>query len=153
MENRKVRGAAALAETFSGPSVVVVMICQMLLGLGLGLALILKIYMALFTDYVCVSDSITLGNSIRCTSAPTLVAHGLILVAGFRFAGQFFSEKLNRLQDALLVALVGIFLLFLSDLNMDRVTWVVPFVILSLLASIASVFVAQRVFDRKKDPK
>lgn len=153
MENHPSRGVSALVRTFLDPAMVVVMVCQMLLGAGLAVALVLKVYMLVFTDHVCVADSAALGNAIRCTPSLMIVAHVLLLVAGLRFAVLLFAPRASQMHEALLLALVGVFLLFLSGPDLAQGSWFMPLIVLSLFAPIGCVYAAMRLWsgERRRD--
>ena len=72
-------------------------ICQMILGAGLAVALILKVYMVVLTDHVCAADSISLGNTIRCTPTLVLLAYVLAISAGFDLAYRLFEGDTDQI--------------------------------------------------------
>jgi hypothetical protein len=145
--------AQSLIRAFERPAYTVMMVCQMLLGLGLAVALILKVYMLIFSDQVCTADSNTLGNLIRCTGTLELVAHLLILVAGFRIAALMFSATPYLLLEPLLLALTGVLLLFLSDLKIAGATWFLSLILLVIFSAMSGIFIALRIWGEKPQSK
>jgi hypothetical protein len=115
--------AASLFGAFERPAQIVLVVCQMLLGLGLGLTLILKIYMLLFTDAVCAADMATLSNMIRCTPALALMGQTLMLVAAFRLAALLFSPRFDALFEALALATAGALIHILAALPAQGPVW------------------------------
>lgn len=136
--------ALSLTRALERPAQTLMTVCQMVLGLGLFVTLILKLYMLVFSDHVCEPGGATLGNMIRCAAPLALIAHTLILVAGFRFAALFFSQSPARLLDPLLLALVGVVLLVLAELNLAGAPWHVALILGVLFAAVSALFAAQR---------
>jgi len=146
METRSQHPAQILVTALERPAFTLMIVCQMLIGLGLAIALVLKVYMLIFTDQVCLADGNTLGNMIRCAQTVELLAQFLITIAGFRFASLMFTMEPFQLLEPLLLTLTGILLLFLSDLSLATATWYVSLIMLVLFGAISSVFVALRVW-------
>lgn len=144
METENDHPAQSLTRALARPAETLMMVCQMLLGLGLFVALVLKLYMLVFSDHVCAPGGETLGNMIRCTPPLALIAHSLILVAGFRFAALFFSSTPSRLLDPLLLAMVGVVLLLLADLSLAGTTWYLALILAVLFAAISAMVAAQK---------
>jgi len=126
--------AASLFGAFERPAQIVLVVCQMLLGLGLAIALILKLYMLLFTDSVCVADAASLGNMIRCTPALALLGQTLMLVAAFRVAALLFSRRLDGLFEALALGVAGALIRIVSTLPSDGPVWQQTLMITALVA-------------------
>lgn len=152
MDPRNQHPAAILVKALERPAFTLMIVCQMLVGLGLAIALVLKVYMLIFTDQVCAADGTTLGNMIRCTQTLELLAQFLIMVAGFRFAALMFTMSPFQLLQPLLLALVGVLLLFLSDLTVAQTTWYASLIMLVLFGAMSSVFVALRLWGASDVP-
>ncbi|QPC88338.1 hypothetical protein GA830_17420 [Mesorhizobium sp. NBSH29] len=146
MDTRSQHPAHILTSALERPAFTLMIVCQMLVGLGLAFALVLKVYMLIFTNQVCVADGTTLGNMIRCAQTLELMAQFLILVAGFRFAALMFTMEPYQLLGSLLLALTGVFLLFLSELSIATATWYFSLIILVLFGAISGVFIALRIW-------
>lgn len=146
MDTRSQHPAQILITALERPAFTLMIVCQMLIGLGLSIALVLKVYMLVFTNQVCLADGTTLGNMIRCAQTLELLAQFLIMVAGFRFAALMFTNAPFLLLEPLLLALTGVFLLFLSDLSIAASTWYFSLIMLVLFGAMSSVFVALRVW-------
>jgi len=146
MEIRNQHPAQILITALERPAFTLMIVCQMLIGLGLAIALVLKVYMLVFTNQVCLADGTTLGNMIRCAQTLELLAQFLIMVAGFRFAALMFTMAPFKLLEPLLLALTGVFLLFLSDLSIAAATWYFSLIMLVLFGAMSSVFVALRLW-------
>ena len=126
------------------------MVGQMLLGLALFIALILKYYMLVIGPDGCLVDGTTLGNMIRCTGTLEIVANFVFALAGFRFAAFMFQDRPREMFGPLMVALAGVFLMFLSGLTYEVATWSVAAIILTLMAAMGSIYAAQ-VFLHPRD--
>lgn len=126
--------ALSLYRAFERPAQIVLVVCQMLLGLGLAIALILKLYMLLFTDSVCVADAASLGNMIRCTPALALLGQTLMLVAAFRVAALLFSRRLDGLFEALALGVAGALIRIVSTLPSNGPVWQQTLMIAALVA-------------------
>ena len=146
MDTRSQHPAQSLTTALERPAFTLMIVCQMLIGLGLAIALILKVYMLVFTNQVCLADGTTLGNMIRCAQTLELLAQFLIMVAGFRFAALMFTMTPFQLLEPLLLALTGVLLLFLSNLSIAAATWYFSLIVLVLFGSMSSIFVALRVW-------
>ncbi|NJM82134.1 MAG: hypothetical protein HC844_06260 [Tabrizicola sp.] len=129
---------------FQRPAGVVVTVCQMLIGLGLAIALLLKAYMFIFTDHVCLADGATLGNIIRCTPVLLMLSQFLMFVAALRFAGLLFAPHLGRIFETILLSLVAVLLRVLADLTLPGAHWELALVLLALSAAIAGAALATR---------
>ena len=143
MDTRSQHPAQSLTTALERPAFTLMIVCQMLIGLGLAIALILKVYMLVFTNQVCLADGTTLGNMIRCAQTLELLAQFLIMVAGFRFAALMFTMTPFQLLEPLLLALTGVLLLFLSNLSIAAATWYFSLIVLVLFGSMSSIFVAR----------
>jgi hypothetical protein len=144
--------APSLHRAFERPAQVVATVARMLLGLGLAVALALKVYMAIFTDHVCLADADTLGNAIRCTPSLAMVAQALMLAAGFGAAAVLFSARPHELAPPLLIAVVAVFLQLLSGLAGGPSPWQAAILVTALLAVLAAVFLAMRLPQRPPAP-
>ena len=135
---------------FQRPAWVVMMVAQMILGLALAITLILKIYMLVFSPYVCdpAQEVVTLGNMIRCTGTLEIIAHFVLAMAGFRFAAFMFLDRPRMLLGPLMLGLAGVFLLFLSGLTLADASWPVAAVIVVLFAAISFIVVGQTLLSR-----
>lgn len=138
----------AFFRAFQRPAWVVMMVAQMILGLALAITLILKIYMLVFSPYVCTPDGETLGNIIRCTSTLETIAHFVLAMAGFRFAAFMFMDRPRLLLGPLMLGISGVFLLFLSGLTLAQASWPVAAVIVVLFATISAIVVGQTLLSR-----
>lgn len=68
---------------------------SMILGAGLAVSLIVKVYMLVLTDHVCVMEGegiASLGNVIRCTGPLEMIAGFVAVAAGLATATAFFSR-------------------------------------------------------------
>ena len=146
MDTRSQHPAEILTSALERPAFTLMIVCQMLIGLGLAIALVLKVYMLVFTNQTCLADGTTLGNMIRCVQTLELLAQFLIMVAGFRFAALMFTKTPFQLLEPLLLALTGVFLLFLSDLSLAVSTWYLSLIMLVLFGAMSSVFIALRLW-------
>ena len=147
----------AFFRAFQRPAWVVMMVAQMILGLALAITLILKIYMLVFSSYVCAGDGETLGNIIRCTGTVELIAHFVLAMAGFRFAAFMFLDRPRMLLGPLMLGISGVLLLFLSGLTLADASWPVAATIVVLFASISVIVLGQtllsRLHGRSETPK
>lgn len=134
---------------FARPVWVVMMVAQMVLGLVLTIGLIMKFYMLVFGTVGCTGDDPSIANLLRCTPTLVLVAHFLIAMAAFRFAAVMFSDRPMALLSPLVVALVGLFLLFVSDVQIGDVSWSLAAVILALLVTLCAAGAAQYYVSRQ----
>lgn len=157
MPDRNLTYEIAFFRAFQRPAWVVMMVAQMILGLALAITLILKIYMLVFSPYVCTPDGETLGNIIRCTGMLEITAHFVLAMAGFRFAALMFLDRPRTLLGPLMTAIVGVLLLFLSGLALPDASWPVAAVIVVLVAAISAIVAGQtllsRLHGRSGDPK
>lgn len=135
---------------FARPVWVVMMVAQMVLGLVLTIGLIMKFYMLVFGTVGCTGDDPSIANLLRCTATVVLVAHFLIAMAAFRFAAVMFTDRPLALLSPLVVALVGLFLLFLSGVQIGDASWSLAAVILALLATVCAAGAAQYFVSRQK---
>ena len=138
----------AFFRAFQRPAWVVMMVAQMILGLALAVTLILKIYMLVFSPYICTADGETLGNIIRCTGTLELIAHFVLAMAGFRFAAFMFLDRPRLLLGPLMLGLSGVLLLFLSGLTLAEASWPVAAVIAVLFLTISAIVVGQTLLAR-----
>lgn len=141
----------SLHRAFERPAQVVATVARMLLGLGLAVALALKVYMAIFTDHVCLADAGTLGNAIRCTPSLAMVAQALMLASGFGAASVLFSARPHELAPPLLIAVIAVLLQLLSGLAGSPSPWQTAILMTALLAVLAGVFLAMRLPWRLPD--
>ncbi len=145
--------AAPLHRAFEGPAQVVSVVARMLLGIGLAVALVLKVYMAVFTDLTCLADGSTLGNAIRCTPTLDLAAEVLMLVTGIGIAAVLFSDAPHRLAAPLLPGVVGVLLQVLAGVTTADSPWQTALILAALLAVLAAVFLSLRLpSGRDPDP-
>lgn len=135
---------------FARPVWVVMMVAQMVLGVVLTIGLIMKFYMLVFGTVGCTGDDPSIANLLRCTETTVLVAHFLIAMAAFRFAAVMFADRPLAVLSPLVVALVGVFLLFLSDVQIHDVSWALAAVILALLATVCVAGAAQYYLSRHR---
>ncbi|MEM9549972.1 MAG: hypothetical protein AAGA05_02285 [Pseudomonadota bacterium] len=138
----------AFFRAFQRPAWVVMMVAQMVLGLALAITIILKIYMLVFSPYVCTADAESLGNIIRCTGTLEIVAHFVLAMAAFRFAGVMFLDRPRMLLGPLMLGISGALLLFLSGLTLSEASWPVAAVILVLFVAISATVAGQTVLSR-----
>ena len=138
---------------FQKPAWVVMMVAQMILGLALAITLIVKIYMLVFSPFVCTADGETLGNLIRCTGTVEIIAQYVLAMAGFRFAAFMFQDRPRQLLGPLMIGISGVFLLMLSELSVATASWSVAAVIVVLLVSISSIVAGQTVLRRLRQDK
>lgn len=147
----------AFFRAFQRPAWVVMMVAQMILGLALAVTLILKIYMLVFSPYVCTGDGETLGNIIRCTGTLEIIAHFVLAMAGFRFASFMFLDRPRLLLGPLMLGLSGVLLLFLSGLTLAEASWPAAAVIAVLFITISAIVAGQtflaRLHSRGTNPK
>lgn len=147
----------AFIRAFQRPAWVVMMVAQMILGLALAITIILKVYMLVFSPYVCTAEAETLGNIIRCTGTLEIIAHFVLAMAAFRFAGFMFLDRPRLLLGPLMLGISGTLLLILSGLTLAEVSWPLAAVILVLFAAISLTVVGQtllsRLHGRGPDPK
>lgn len=141
-----------LHRAFERPALIVATVARMLLGLGLAAALILKVYMAIFTDHGCLPDTDTLGNAIRCTPTLEIVAQVLMLVAGFGAAALMFSDRPWRLAPPLLTGAVGVLLQVLAGIGAAVSLWQTALILAALMAVLAGTFVAMRLPRKAREP-
>lgn len=141
----------AFFRAFQRPAWVVMMVAQMVLGLALMVTLIVKVYMLVFTSHVCTAESVTLGNLIRCTGVVELIAQFVLVMAGFRFASVMFVDRARMLLAPLMMGVVGILLLFLSDLTLQAASWSVAAVIVVLFCAMSAIVAGQVALSRLSD--
>ncbi len=157
MSDQNLTYEIAFFRAFQRPAWVVMMVAQMILGLALAVTLILKIYMLVFSPYVCTADGETLGNLIRCTGMLELIAHFVLAMAGFRFAAFMFQDRPRLLLGPLMLGLSGVLLLFLSGLTLAEASWPVAAVIAVLFITVSMIVVGQtllaRLHGRGTNPK
>ena len=153
MPDRDLAYDIAFFRAFQRPAWVVMMVAQMILGLALTITLILKIYMLVFSPHVCAADDETLGNLIRCSGTLEIIAHSVLMMAGFRFAAFMFQDRPRQLLGSLMIGLSGVFLLILSELSVASASWPVAAVMVVLLASISAIVVGQTVLSRLRQGK
>ena len=142
----------AFMSAFQRPAWVVMMVAQMLLGLGLFVALILKYYMLVIGTVGCLPDADTLGNMIRCTGTLEMVAHFIFGMAGFRFAAFMFQDRPRAMLGPMMVALVGVFLMYISGLTYAVASWSVAAILVTLILAMSAIYGAQ-IFLRRRDPQ
>lgn len=131
------------AAAFRRPSQVVLIVCQMLLGLALTIALIVKFYMLILSDQVCLPDAATLGNMIRCSNVAMMLGQFVLAVAGFRLAALLFDPGLRDLPHMLLLAVSGAFLLVLAGLPGQGADWRSALLLLALTVALGAVHIAR----------
>lgn len=131
--------AAKLREGATRPADVIRTVCQLILGAGLAIALVLKVYLAVLTDHVCVAEAGTIGNLIRCTPTLTLMAYILALAAGFELAKQLFEENDARVLSPLILGTTAAMFSVLSGMMTSTPGWRDALVILALVATIAAI--------------
>jgi len=146
MDEHDLTPAARLYRFFSRPAYLVKVICQMLLGFGLAIALITKVYMFVLTDYQCMADTNSLGNSIRCTDTLAIMAYGLALSAGFELAYRMFSEGIHGAIDPLIVGVSSAFLFIVSSLSLESVNWQIALLITSLTLTVGALLYCRERF-------
>ncbi|WP_168879859.1 hypothetical protein [Rhizobium sp. P28RR-XV] len=144
METKLNHTSRMLIYALEQPIVTLTITCQMLLGAGLAVTLVLKMYMIVFTDQVCVANGATLGNMIRCTPTLILMSQFLITLAGFRLAALMFTERPHLLLEPLLLALTGILLQQLTGMNVAGATWYFSLTVLVLFGAMSGIFAALR---------
>lgn len=137
--------AQTLYRAFERPAQVVAIVARMLLGLGLAAALVLKVYMAIFTDRACLADVDTLGNAIRCAPTLDLVAQTLLFAAGFGAASALFSARPYDLAAPLLIGVVAVLMQVLSDVVGSPSPWQTAIILTAMLVLLAGVFFALRL--------
>jgi hypothetical protein len=135
----------SLYRAFERPARIIAVVAWMLLGLGLAVALVLKVYMVIFTDHVCLADTATLGNAIRCAPTLELVAQALMLAAGFGAASVLFSPRPHDLAPPLLIGVVAVLLQLLAGVASSPSPWQTAIILIAVLAVLAGVFVALRL--------
>ncbi len=131
--------AAKLRAGAGRPADVIRTVCQLILGAGLAIALILKVYLAVLTDHVCVADAGTIGNLIRCTPTLTLMAYILALAAGIELAKQLFEENDARVLSPLVLGTTAAMFSVLSGMMTSTPGWRDALVIIALVATIAAI--------------
>jgi hypothetical protein len=136
--------AMTLMAAFEGPVLVVLLLCQMVLGLGLAVTIILKIYMLVFTDQTCVPDGETLGNLIRCTPTLAIVAQYMMAIAAFRMAAQFFSVQLKMILEPLLIGVAGVLAMVLSGVTFADANWQASLMITAIFAVLGGGYLGLR---------
>ena len=134
------------------PADVIRTVCLLILGAGLAIALILKVYLAVLTDHVCVADEATIGNLIRCTPTLSLTAYALALAAGFELARQLFGEDDKRLLSPLVMGTTAAMFSVLSGMMSAAPGWRDALVILALVATIAGILWLREMLTAKRDP-
>ncbi len=97
----------------------------------------------------CLADGTTLGNMIRCTGTPEIVANFIFGMAGFRFAAFMFQDRPRAMLGPLMLALAGVFVMFLSGLAYAVATWSVAATIVTLMLAMASIYAAQIYLKRR----
>jgi len=146
MNDSDLSPAARLYRFAVRPAYLVKVICQMLLGLGLAIAFIAKIYMFVLTDYQCVAEAKSLGNSIRCTNTLAIMAYALALSAGFELAYRMFSDGIQGAIDPLIVGVSSAFLLIVSSLPLENVNWQVAMLLTSLTLTVGALLYCRERF-------
>lgn len=132
------------------PAHLVRTVCQMILGAGLAVALVLKVYMAALTDHQCVADTVSLGNTLRCTPTLALMAYVLALSAGFDLAYRLFIEGLDQAIAPAILGLGAALLAILSGSGDRAFGWREALVIVALAASIGGlIWVRNRLLSAK----
>ena len=143
--------AARLARGARRPVRLIALIARMILGAGLAVALILKVYMAVLTDHVCVADAETLGNAIRCTPSLLLAAYVLALSAGFELALRLFTESIEHALTPLIPGFAAALLIVLGGAE-GGLGWREALVILALTAALGAVLWIIKTFLRDGSP-
>lgn len=133
------------------PGRIIKLILLMAVGIGLACVLILKMYMLILTDFICVSDSNTLGNLIRCTSLLGLSANGLALAAGIELAYLLFAGSILACIKPLILALSSATLLLLSDPNTSVSAWQSALFLTALTASLVTLLWGLNFFGLMTD--
>lgn len=131
--------AARLRSGATRPADVIRTVCQLILGAGLAIALILKVYLAVLTDHVCVAEEATIGNLIRCTSTLSLMAYVLALSAGFELAKLLFEQDDRRVLSPLVLGTAAAMFSVLSGMMSAEPGWRDALVITALVATIAAI--------------
>lgn len=147
MNESELTPVARLYRFAARPVYLVKVICQMLIGIGLAIALIVKIYMFILTDLQCMSDTISLGNKIRCTDTLAIMAYGLALSAGFELAYRMFGEGIHGAIDPLIVGVSSAFLFMVSSLTLEKVDWQVALLLTSLTLTIGALLYCRERFS------
>lgn len=130
--------AGQLTRIAERPARLILMICQMILGLGLLIALVLKVYMAVLTDHVCTTETGTLGNAIRCMPTLVLMANVLALAAGIELARALFQEGLARIIAPIALALAAALLALLAVFP-GAAGWREALLLLALVAAFGGI--------------
>ncbi|MEP4625640.1 MAG: hypothetical protein ABJP90_01550 [Paracoccaceae bacterium] len=149
MEQQNTDPSAAFVAAFRKPSWVVVMVCQLLLGLALLITLVVKLYMLVLSEHGCTADGETLGNMIRCISTTELLANFIITLAGFRLVNLLFDPAIGQVLNVIFLALCGALLQFLSRLDAITPNWQAAMMLLSFVASLSVLYFAQLGLTRK----
>jgi hypothetical protein len=134
-------------DAFAHPAWVVMMVAQMVLGLALVVALIMKYYMLVFGTVGCTGDDSSIANLVRCTPVLVMVAHFLLAVAAFRFVTVMFSDQPLAFVSPMMIALAGLFLLFLTGVSPEGSTWALAAVILVFFGVLAATLYAHYFFQ------
>lgn len=122
------------------PARVVLVVCRMILGAGVAVAMILKVYMAVLTDHACVTDTVSLGNAIRCTPTLELMAYALALSAGLDLAYRLFAGSIEQVVTPLMLGLGATFLLVIAGLGAETSKWQAALLILALSVALGGLF-------------
>ncbi|MEP1614029.1 MAG: hypothetical protein ABJL72_19175 [Roseobacter sp.] len=151
MPDQKLSYDIAFFRAFQRPAWVVMMVAQMILGLGLAITVILKIYMLVFSPFICGADEGTLGNLIRCTGTLEIIAHFFLAMAGFRFAAFMFIDRPRMLLGPLMLGLSGVLLMFVSELTLASASWPVAATVLVLFSAIMAIVFGQTLLSRWRE--
>ncbi|MFK7753386.1 MAG: hypothetical protein AB8B51_12635 [Sedimentitalea sp.] len=144
---------AGFFDAFVRPAWVVMMVAQMLLGLALALSLIMKYYMLVFGTLGCVDADTSIANLLRCTPAMELVAQFVLAVAAFRFAAFMFDDKPLGFLPPLVIAIAGLFLLFMTGVSPANASWPMAAVIVTFVTTLATAIGGQVYLrTRARDP-
>lgn len=125
------------------PALIVKSVLQMILGAGLVVALIIKVYMLVLTDLVCMGEGGSLGEAIRCADTFQIVGYVFALAAGFEGASLFFRRAGADLLQTLMLAVTATLFLALSVQMNGIADWR-----LSLAIFMLAVLIAGIVFGR-----
>lgn len=143
MDAKNTDPTADFVDAFRKPSWVVVMVCQLLLGLALLITLVVKLYMLVLGEHACTPDGETLGNMIRCISTTELLGHFLLTVTGFRLVGLLFDPALGQILQIMFLGVCGTLILFLSKIYSEAFNWQAAMMLLVFIISLSILYLLQ----------
>lgn len=142
--------SAAFFDAFARPVWIVMIVVQMLLGAALFITLVVKYYTFVVGADICAQGGTTLANTMRCTPTTDIMAHFIFALAAFRLAALMFVDQPRAILKAVMIAIAGLFLLFVSSVTIATASWSIAATALTLLMCLVVLYFVQFGFPKAR---